>query len=79
MADTIITNTPPGKNGEDSGGAGWVVAIIILIAVIVGGYVLFQNGAFNQAAPAAPGNTNINVTVPAPVTPAPKAPGTTNP
>lgn len=65
MADTII-NTPD-KGGD--AGAGWVVALIIIIAVVVGGYVLYQNGVFNRAAPAAE-STNINVTIPNPVAPA---------
>lgn len=62
MADTIITNSPERDGG---GGAGWVVALVIIIAVVAGGILLYRRGAFRSAAPA--GNTNINVTVPTPV------------
>ncbi len=63
MADTIITNSPERDNGD--GGAGWVVALVIIIAVIVGGIILYRHGAFgNTAQPA--NSTNINVTVPNP-------------
>jgi len=41
-----------------------VIAFIILLAVIVGGIVLFRNGAFNNQA--AQPDTNINVTIPTP-------------
>ena len=61
MADTIITNSPE-RDGD--GGAGWVVALVIIIAVVVGGIVLYRRGVFRAVAPA--GNTNINVTVPTP-------------
>ncbi len=69
MADTIITNTPD-KNGNDSGAAGWLVALVVIIAVIVGGVLLYQKGVFNPApaAPAEEGTTNINVVVPNPLT-----------
>lgn len=69
MADTIVTNAP-GTN--ESGAAGWAVALIVLVAVIVGGIVLYRNGTFGASAPT--GATNINVTVPNPVTPAPTKP-----
>ena len=59
MADTIV-NTPNGNN--DSGSAGWFVAVIILLAVIAGGFYVYRHGAGGTAAP---GTTNINVTVPA--------------
>jgi|CXWL01.1.fsa_nt_gi hypothetical protein len=72
MADTIITNTPtPEKSSGDGSGAGWAVAVIILLAVIIGGFALYQNGFFNQEAPTGD-STNINVTIPNPVTPAPE-------
>ena len=74
MADTII-NTPDKNSGGD-GAAGWIVALVIIIAAGVGGFVLYQNGAFNKAAPAAE-STNINVTIPNPV--APKTQNTSNP
>jgi len=58
MADTIV-NTP----SQDSGTAGWAVAVIILLAVIVGGFLWYRS--HGAAAPAQPG-ANINVTIPAP-------------
>jgi len=61
MADTIITNSP---ERDGSGGAGWVVALVIIIAVVVGGIVLYRRGAFRTAAPA---SNTINVTIPNPV------------
>ena len=65
MADTIV-NTPA---TQDSGAAGWVVALIVLLAVIAGGFVWYRYyGAPQSPTPA--GTTNINVTVPA-------VPGTT--
>jgi len=67
MADTIVTNSPAGDSG-----AGWVVALIILVAVIIGGFVMYKNGMFRGSEPA--GTTNINVVVPNPITPAPKTP-----
>lgn len=60
MADTIV-NTPASNN--DSGAAGWFIAIIILLAVIAGGFYVYRNGIGR----AAPGATNINVTVPNPI------------
>ena len=72
MADTIVTNAP-GTN--DSGAAGWVVALVIVLVVVFGGVFLYQRGVFRGAAPA--GATNINVTVPTPTAPAPAAGGTT--
>lgn len=66
MADTIISNTP--RSSDDSGSAGWVVALVIVLAVIIGGVVLYQNGFFGTATPS---TTNINVTVPDPTIPAP--------
>ena len=71
MADTIITNTPDTKEG---GAAGWVVAIVIIAAIAVGGYLLYQNGVF-QGAPAEE-SLNINITAPVPEAPAPEAPVT---
>ena len=62
MADTIV-NTPP---SNDSGAAGWAVALIVLIAVIVGGFVWYRYYSVPQEP--APDNTNINITVPTPTT-----------
>lgn len=63
MADTIVTNSP---GTGDSSAAGWVVALVIVVAIVAGGIVLYQNGAFNGAGSA--DTTNINVTVPTPTT-----------
>jgi hypothetical protein len=60
MADTIITNTP--ARDEDTSAVGWVVALIVVLAVIVAGYVWYQRGADIPNT----GGTNINVEVPTP-------------
>lgn len=55
-----IINTP--GNTESSDGAGWAVAVIILLAVIgVGGYYLLHH---RGAAPTS--GANINVSIPTP-------------
>ena len=59
MADTAI-NTP---SSDGTGAAGMVVALIALVAIVVGGLLLFRYGGF--AAPAQQDGTNINVTLPA--------------
>jgi hypothetical protein len=59
MADTIITNTP--RSSDDSGGAGWVVALVIILAITIGGLVLYQKGFFNGNEES---TTNINVSIP---------------
>ncbi len=56
MADTIVT-------GSSDSGAGWAVAVIILLAVVVGGFVWFRYHP--ASAPAAPG-ASVNVTIPNP-------------
>ena len=66
MADTIVTNSP----GTNDSGAGWVVALIIFVAVAVGGTILYQKGFFNNNAPKPADTTNINIEVPTP-TPTP--------
>ncbi len=66
MADTIITNTP--RSSDDAGGAGWLVALVLIFAVGFGGLVLYQQGFFNGNAE---DTTNINVSIPDPVTPTP--------
>ena len=63
MADTTIINTPA---SQDDSGAGWVVALIILIAVIVGGFLWYRY--YGHAASTSPSGTNINVTIPTPST-----------
>jgi hypothetical protein len=62
MADTVITNTPGTRSVDDSGNAtAWVVGLIIILALLIGGYALYRNGG--RFAPAG-GGTNIQVTVP---------------
>ncbi len=75
MADTIISNTPGSRS--DNGMAGWAVALLVILAMVVAGVVLYQNNFF-QSATDTNSTTNINVTAPdlapAPITPAPPAP-----
>lgn len=59
MADTIITNTP-GTGDSGSGALGWVVALIVILAVVVGGFLWVRRGAPTPA----PASTNINVQLP---------------
>jgi hypothetical protein len=69
---TTVINTPPNTTETTDNGAGWAVAVIILLAVIgIGVYLWMQNSA-----PAAPGTTNINVTVPSATTPPAATPAT---
>ncbi len=58
MADTIVTNTP-GTTSDSA--AGWVVALIVLAAVVIGGLIWYRSGASLPS-----GDTNINVSVPTP-------------
>jgi len=69
MADTIITNSPDKNNGDNGSTAGWIVALVIIAAVVVGGIMLYQNGFFRAAAPSTD-STNINITVPEQTPPA---------
>jgi uncharacterized membrane protein len=58
MADekeVIVTN-------DGGGGAGMIIAIVLLIAVLVGLFLLYQNGVFSGAA------SDINVKVETPKT-----------
>ena len=57
MADTTIVNTPGSGSGDS--GAGWMVAVIILIAVVAGGFLWYR-----YQGRAVPADTNINVTIP---------------
>ncbi len=61
---TTIINTPgnPVSTESADSGAGWFVAVIILLVVIgVGAYLWFHY----YTPPATSGTTNINVTIPA--------------
>lgn len=58
MADTII-NTP-GAQGDSASAVGWVAALIIVLALIVGAFVWYRNGAV----PNVPSTGDINVTIP---------------
>ena len=75
MADTIISNTP-GSRG-DSGMAGWFIALLIILAMVIAGVVLYQNNFFRSGTDT-PSTTNINVTTPdlapKPITPEPPVP-----
>jgi hypothetical protein len=62
MADTIVTNTP--ARDEDSSALGWIVALIVVLAVVVAGFVWYQRGAEIPNT-----GTNINVEVPTPSVP----------
>ncbi len=65
MADTIITNSPEKNNGDS--GAGWFLAIVIIIALVIVGIVLYKNGVFSkQPTSTTNSSTNINLTVPNP-------------
>lgn len=59
MADTIV-NTPDRGGGESA--AGWAIAAVVVVAVIVGALLLFRNGL-----PGVPntGTMDVNVEVPA--------------
>lgn len=63
---TVINNPTPERTiieRTSDSGAGWAVAVIILLAVIVGGAYAWSR--YHKAAPATPGTANINVTLPA--------------
>jgi hypothetical protein len=57
MADTIVTNTP--TRDDSSTALGWIVALIVILAVIVAGFVWARRdvGIPNTG-------TDINVEVP---------------
>ena len=62
MADTIISNTPGSQ--EDSGMAGWFLAFVVIIAIVIAGFTMYQNGFFGSNPDS---TTNINVTIPDPI------------
>lgn len=59
MADTIV-NTPDRATNESA--AGWAIAAVVIVAVIVGALLLFRNGL-----PGVPntGTMDVNVQLPA--------------
>ncbi len=67
---TVINNPEPGTEKvniiERTDASGWMVAVIILLAVIGGGFYLWNRYSHNVAV--MPGAT-INVTVPTPTMP----------
>jgi len=60
MADTIV-NTPA---GQDSGAAGWVVALFIMLAIVAGGYLWYRTYGAPRAAAPVQDRTDINITLP---------------
>lgn len=63
MADTIIHET----RERSSGGAGeWIVAVVIVAAIIIIGFMLYRVGLFSAVPVQETGGTDINVTIPAP-------------
>lgn len=63
MADTIVTNTPGITRSVDDGSAaiGWVVALLVVLALIVAGFALYR---YNGSAAPSGGGANINVSLP---------------
>lgn len=60
MADTIV-NTP-GNTTNDSA-AGWAIAAIVVVAIIIGAVLLFRDGL--PGVPNTGSDTNVNVELPA--------------
>jgi hypothetical protein len=58
MADTVINS--PARN-EDSSALGWVVSLIVVLAVIVAGFVWVRSDA---GVPNTGSGTNINIETP---------------
>jgi hypothetical protein len=59
MADTVISNTP-GTRDDGAGALGWIVALIVILAIIVAGFVWVRRG--NVGVPNT--GSNINVQLP---------------
>ena len=55
-----IINTP--SNTDSDSGAGWAIAVLILLVVIAGGVYFWMQ--YRGTTPATNGGTNINVTLP---------------
>jgi hypothetical protein len=66
MATIINNDGTPSRVERTSGDAGWAIAIVVLVAVIlVGGYFWMRSHrAAPAAAPSSNGGANINVTLP---------------
>lgn len=60
MADTILNTPERGTREVDS--AGWAIAIVILLAVVIGGLLLFRQAGVTPGTPNT--GTDLNVTVP---------------
>jgi heme/copper-type cytochrome/quinol oxidase subunit 2 len=58
---TTVINTPSNTDSGESG-AGWAVAVLILLVVMGAGVYFWLH--YRGTAPAASGGTNINVTLP---------------
>jgi len=56
--EVIVTNDGGGS------GAGMIIAVVLLIAVLVGLFLLYQNGTFSSAAPTDV-KADININPPA--------------
>ncbi len=50
------------RRGDSS--TGWVVAVLILLAVIIGGVIVWKKYGHTSAPAQSSGGTNINVTLP---------------
>ncbi|MDO8552259.1 MAG: hypothetical protein Q7S01_01875 [bacterium] len=72
MAESTIVNTP----ARDDGAAGWAVAVIVLIAVVILGILWFR--LYGTPAPATPQTGDINVTIPTQLPDQNIVPGTDN-
>lgn len=59
MADTVISNTPARDDGSSA--IGWAVALIVILAVIVAGFVWTRR---DVGIPNTGSGTNINVELP---------------
>ncbi|KND49991.1 MAG: hypothetical protein AB203_03320 [Parcubacteria bacterium C7867-008] len=60
--DTVVTT--PGAAPQNNSAAGWVIAVILLIALIGAGAYAWTNYGGGKAAAPAGGSANINVTLP---------------
>jgi hypothetical protein len=62
MADTIVNAPQPQQPQQSDGSAGWAVAIIILLAVIVvGGYFLIHRRGVAPSAPNPAATVQVNI------------------